>query len=191
MPNPDRHDSHEPAAIRPHPANSHHVRELQDRMVQFLLANALIALAAPLLIDLFGGAWDYGVGFVAGAVLLSIADRRYGRYLWYSSQFVLYLLWEIVLSNISMAWLVVQPKPKLDPGIVGVPLTIRTGLEITALATAITLTPGTISVDLDRDEDGRCTLYVHALRVGDPDQFRRSIQQGFERMILRISHGVA
>ena len=61
------------------------------------------------------------------------------RALFWGSSSCFYLLWEILLSNISLAWLVIQPKPKLDPGIIGVPLRLNSGLEITMLASAITL----------------------------------------------------
>ncbi len=111
------------------------------------------------------------------------------RALFWGSIFLLYLLWEIMLSNISLAWLVIQPKPKLDPGIIGVPLRLSSGLEITMLASAITLTPGTISVDLGTDDEGNNILFVHNLTVEDPEAYRQSVHQGFERMILRITRG--
>jgi multicomponent Na+:H+ antiporter subunit E len=116
-------------------------------------------------------------------------DRSYLRAVFWGVVFILYLLWEIVLSNINIAWLVIQPRPKLDPGIIGVPLRLTSGLEITMLASAITLTPGTISVDLASDETGNRILFVHNLQVGDPEAYRESVHSGFERMILRVTRG--
>ena len=129
------------------------------------------------------------IGFAAGIVIISLFDHRYLRQMLWSAIFLVYLTWQIILSNLSLAWLIIQPNPKLDPGIVGIPLTITGGLEITLLASAITLTPGTLSVDLGTDADGRTVLYVHNLRVGDPEQFRASVKDGFERMILQVSRG--
>jgi multicomponent Na+:H+ antiporter subunit E len=167
------------------------LRTVQKRMVRLLLVNLLFAVVVPFIIPVVANLWDYVLAFGVGGVILAFIDRRYGRYLWNGSLFLLYLLWEIVASNASMTRLILQPRPKLDPGIIGVPLTISTELEIITLATAINLGPGVLSVDLGHDHAGRQMLYVHALVVDDPDKFRASIQQGLEQMILRVSQGVA
>jgi multicomponent Na+:H+ antiporter subunit E len=160
-----------------------------ERLFTFFLINLLAAYVAPRFFDIFGGAWDHIIAFVAFYIVLGIIDRKYLRAFFWSVVFIAYLLWEIVLSNISIAWLVIQPKPKLDPGIIGVPLHLSTGLEITMLASAITLTPGTLSVDLGKDEEGNDILFVHNLQVSDPKAYRESVHQGFERMIMRITRG--
>jgi multicomponent Na+:H+ antiporter subunit E len=103
--------------------------------------------------------------------------------------FLIYLVKEIIVSNVAMAWLIIQPIPKLDPGIIAVPLTISTALEITVLSLAISVTPGTLVVELGQDPIGCYVLYVHSLNVDDPDKFRATIKNGFERMILQISRG--
>ena len=171
--------------------NQDSLRALQYRMLNLLLLNLLIAVIVPTFFAPLAHSIGYAAVFAGGAGVLAIIDRRYARYLFWSLRFVLYLIWQIIVSNLSLAWLVLQPKPKLDPGIIAIPLTINTGIEILALASAITLTPGTLSIDLGRDAEGQRVLYVHALRVGDPAQFRTSIKQGFEQMILQISRGVA
>jgi multicomponent Na+:H+ antiporter subunit E len=166
------------------------LKQYQVRMGYLFLINLIITLLIPLVFAPFGHLIDYLLAFVVGYIGLSLVERRYFFFLFWATIFFLYLVYEIILSNLALAWLVIQPKPKLDPGIVAIPLTITTGIEITTLASAITLTPGTLSLDLGSDANGRPVLYVHALRVGDPAKFRLSIQQGFERMILRISRGV-
>jgi multicomponent Na+:H+ antiporter subunit E len=122
-------------------------------------------------------------------LLLALLDRRYGQYLLWSLVFLLYLIKEIIVSNIALAWLIVQPTPKLDPGIIAVPLTVTTDLEIIVLSLAIAATPGTMIVDLKRSDTGQYVLYVHTIDVGEPDKFRAAIKGGFERMILNISKG--
>ena len=94
-----------------------------------------------------------------------------------------FFLGELVLSSVRVAWDVLSPNPGFRPGIVGVPLDARTDSEITLLATLITLTPGTLSLDVSED---RKTLYVHAMRVEDPEAFRREIKDGFERRVLEL-----
>ncbi|RAI32921.1 Na+/H+ antiporter subunit E, partial [Rhodoplanes roseus] len=69
----------------------------------------------------------------------------------------------------------------ISPGLIAYPLRVNRDFEITLLANLITLTPGTLSVDVSED---RRTLYIHAIDVPDPDQLKRDIAQGFERKIL-------
>jgi len=98
-------------------------------------------------------------------------------------RFAGYFLWQMFLSNLRVAQEVLRPRLSITPGVVAVPLTVTTDLEITLLACLITLTPGTLSLDVS---DDRSTLYVHALDVVDPDEFRRSVVDGFERRVLEL-----
>ena len=93
---------------------------------------------------------------------------------------VLLFFKELALSAWKVAVLVTRPKLDVQPGIFAYPLTVTTDFEITLLANLITLTPGTLSVDVS---DDRRTLYVHALDCADPGGLRRDIANGFERRI--------
>jgi multicomponent Na+:H+ antiporter subunit E len=75
---------------------------------------------------------------------------------------------------------VLGPVSRLRPGIVAVPLTNDRDAEIALLADLITLTPGTLSLELSED---RRVLHVHALDASDPEGLRRDIRDGFERRI--------
>lgn len=88
---------------------------------------------------------------------------------------------ELALSAWAVAKMVLSPRMDLKPGIFAYPLTVRSDFEITLLANLITLTPGTLSVDVT---DDRSTLYVHALDCSDVEATRRSIAEGFERKIM-------
>lgn len=88
---------------------------------------------------------------------------------------------ELLLSGYRVARLVVTPRMDLQPGIFAYRMKVDRDFEITLLANLITLTPGTLSVDVSPD---RGTLYVHAVDCSDPDQTRREIAEGFERRIL-------
>lgn len=88
---------------------------------------------------------------------------------------------ELLLSAFRVARLVLSPRMDIKPGIFAYPLKVDRDFEITLLANLITLTPGTLSVDVS---DDRRTLFVHGMDCSDPEQARRDISQGFERRIL-------
>ena len=71
------------------------------------------------------------------------------------------------------------------PGVVAIPLDARTDAEITLLANLITLTPGSVSLDLSED---RRVLYVHAMYIdgGDVEAYVRSVKEGLERRVLEL-----
>jgi multicomponent Na+:H+ antiporter subunit E len=158
-------------------------------MAYFLLIHLLLIIALPAFFTIFGGIWDYLIVLVLGVLVLAVLDYHYAIYLFWTIAFLIYLIKELVISNVTMAWLVIQPKPKVDPGIIAIPLRASSDLEITTLAISVALTPGTLVIDLGKDKEGRGVLYVHAINVRDPDEFRASIQNGFERMILNITKG--
>jgi multicomponent Na+:H+ antiporter subunit E len=87
---------------------------------------------------------------------------------------------ELAVSATKVAILVARQRMALKPGIFAYPLAVRSDFEITLLANLITLTPGTLSVDVSAD---RKTLYVHALDCADPGALRQDIARGFERRI--------
>ena len=129
------------------------------------------------------------VGFVLSYVLLAVLERAGIAEPDYISRvpvvirFLGFFLWELYMANVSVAKAVLRPTLTIRPGVVAVPLRATTDLEITLLSCLITLTPGTLALDVS---DDRSTLYVHALDVGDLDAFRRSITDGFERRVLEL-----
>ena len=128
------------------------------------------------------------IGFVLGYGVLWFAQplmgpSRYFRRLPIAIRFAGFFLWQLVLSNFRVAYDVITPRLHMRPGIVAVPLDAKTDLEITLLANLITLTPGTLSLDVSED---RRTLYVHAMFVDSADNVRDSIKNGFERRLLEL-----
>jgi multicomponent Na+:H+ antiporter subunit E len=102
--------------------------------------------------------------------------RRAGRML---SLAVLFIK-ELILSGWRVARLVTSPRMDLQPGIFAYPLKVSSDFEITLLANLITLTPGTLSVEVS---DDRRTLFVHAIDCSDVEKTVREIRDGFERKI--------
>ncbi len=92
---------------------------------------------------------------------------------------------ELAMSAIRVALLVIMPniKSHLKPGFIAFPLKAKSDGEITLLANLITLTPGTLSVDVSNDKK---ILYVHAISIDNKQQLIRSIAKGFERKIIEV-----
>ncbi|WP_395773077.1 Na+/H+ antiporter subunit E [Agrobacterium pusense] len=102
---------------------------------------------------------------------------RLGRVL----SLVLLFFKELALSAWKVAVMVTRPKLDVQPGIFAYPLTVTTDFEITLLANLITLTPGTLSVDVSPD---RKMLYVHAIDCSDIEAAKNDIKNGFEKKIM-------
>lgn len=90
---------------------------------------------------------------------------------------------ELVLSAWSVVREAWRPTLAIHPGIVSIPLEVESDLEITVLASLISLTPGTLSLEVTPD---RKTLFVHALVVdGDGEDLRKSIYERLEKPVKR------
>ena len=94
-------------------------------------------------------------------------------------------LWECVKANLDVAYRVLHPNLPINPGIVKVRTTLESDTALTFLANSITLTPGTLSVDIDKDKG---VLYVHWIDVKakDVESASRIIVQRFETILKKI-----
>lgn len=127
-------------------------------------------------------------GFVLSFFILWVVtkDRREAKYFVLIPKiiaFFFFFIYELIKANLQVAFDVVTPKFYMKPGIVSVPLDAKTDMEITLLANLISLTPGTLSLDVSDDKK---VLYVHAMYVTDKQKFIESIKNGFERRLLEI-----
>lgn len=100
-----------------------------------------------------------------------------------AARYVLMLMWDIILSNVEVAIQVLGPLRKLNPGFIVIPLDTREDLPITLLASSISLTPGTVSVEVSKD---RSQLYVHVLNLGDEAKTIATIKQRYEKPLKEI-----
>jgi multicomponent Na+:H+ antiporter subunit E len=99
------------------------------------------------------------------------------------ARLVLAFFVELVKSALSVAREAWRPRLAVKPGVLRIPLTVHTDIEITMLASLISLTPGTLSLDVS--PDGK-HLYVHALLVlDDGTEIRRTIARRLERPVRR------
>jgi multicomponent K+:H+ antiporter subunit E len=98
-------------------------------------------------------------------------------------RFTAVVLWDIVVSNLTVARIVLSPRAVPRPAWVRVPLDIRHPNAVVLLATVITTTPGTVSCVVDEE---RHEILVHALDCDDADAMAAQIKQRYERPLLEI-----
>lgn len=141
--------------------------------------------------------WSADTGsVVAGLAVAGITTLLFGRYYFHRvSKFVqprryfwlvIYLLifiWECIKANFDVAYRVLHPKMPIKPGIVRVPLNLKSSFARTMLANSITMTPGTITVDIVGDN-----MYVHWIYIisEDPVEYTRQVSGRFENYIKKI-----
>lgn len=121
--------------------------------------------------------------FIMKMITTGTVEAKYFRILPKVFSFIFYFLYELVKANLQVAYEVMTPSYNMSAGIVGFPLEAKTDLEISFLANLITLTPGTLSLEVSED---RKVLYIHAMYIKDREDFINSIRNGFEKRLLEI-----
>jgi multicomponent Na+:H+ antiporter subunit E len=127
------------------------------------------------------------VGFALGTVCLYLTRslfpgcESYFRRAVKWTKLVVLFLYELFASSVQVVVAVLSPGQSFRPGIISMPLTVKREMEILLLTNLISLTPGTLSLDVT--EDGK-TLYIHAMFADDPDAIIKQIQTGMERWVL-------
>ena len=106
------------------------------------------------------------------------------RRAWRILVLLLVFLRKVVLSALQVAGHVLQPSLSIRPAIIEYPLHVQTDREVTVLANMISLTPGTLSMDVAPD---RSAIYVHAITVSTEDGRRviDEIKGSLEKHIRR------
>ena len=140
---------------------------------EFTVSNLIVGAVASIICALF-----FGKFFITN--IYKLLQPR--RYFW----FVVYLfifVWECLKANLDVAYRVLHPAMPIRPGIVKVKTTLKSDMAKMLLANSITMTPGTISVDIIDDY-----LYIHwiYIRSEDPEVYTPIITGAFEKYIKRI-----
>ena len=177
------------------PKNQHPAPSI-DKNLAPAPVNAMHLFAFNLLMMLAWGVLTVGftpgnlfVGFVLAWLVLFFTRASYG----YSSYFKKpYLLVKALLVFIyrlfaSSFWVVLEILTfthKAKPGIIAVPLDVKNDMQLLLLTNYISLTPGTLSLDVDTENK---ILYVHAMFIDDPAQVRAEIKNGIEKDILELT----
>lgn len=156
-------------------------------------------LPHPLLVIVLAVVWmllvnDFSWGALAFGLLLGFAMMRLSSAYWPDrarirdplaiAGYALIVLWDILVSNVQVARLVLFRRGStLRSQYVVVPLELRSPEAIAVLAGTITMTPGTVSADLSAD--GR-SLLVHCLETDDPAATVAAMKSRYEQRLLRI-----
>lgn len=128
-------------------------------------------------------------GYLIGFAALWITQPLYGAPGHYFVrmirivQLALFFVYDLLVSSLRVAWDVLTPKDLSSPRIIEMPLDVKTDLEILLVTNLISLTPGTLSLDVSPD---RKTLYVHAMFGDNPDQVIHDLKSGMEHMVRRV-----
>jgi multicomponent Na+:H+ antiporter subunit E len=127
-------------------------------------------------------AFGFAVGF--GALWMArglFGETRYHARVLGLGRLVLTFLYELWVSSVAVAKAALAPRLPDDYGFVEMPLDAATDAEIVLTANLISLTPGTLSIDVSPD---RRRLLVHAMFVGDPAATVAGMKEGLERPVL-------
>lgn len=139
---------------------------------KFSVENLVVGAAVSLIVSLLFAKYFFKNG---GKFMQPV------RYFWFLV-FLLIIIWECIKANFDVAYRVLHPAMPIKPGIVKIKLNLKSDFARIMLANSITMTPGTISVDIVGDE-----LFVHWIYVSseDPEKYRQKIVGRFEKYIIK------
>ncbi|MCE8023084.1 MULTISPECIES: Na+/H+ antiporter subunit E [Halomonadaceae] len=141
--------------------------------------NLLLAMAWVILSGDFSGL-NLVVGLVFGYITLVLIEPQVDALTGYPARvprilrFLGFFIKELVQANLRVGFDILTPPWHMKPGVIAMPLEARTELEITMVANLISLTPGTLSLDVS---DDRKVLYIHAMFLDDEEELRRNLKE--------------
>lgn len=155
--------------------------------MSLLLLNILLAIAWAALTGSFQPV-DLLFGFLLGYLVLWLMTRlgkphKYFRRIPLVLGLAGYFLLDLLRANIRMAGIIMSPKMKLRPAVVAVPLILKSETAIILLANMMTLTPGTLTLDISTD---RRMLYIHTVYLKDLNTFKLELIEGYERRLKEL-----
>ncbi|MFD1629291.1 Na+/H+ antiporter subunit E [Pseudopedobacter beijingensis] len=134
---------------------------------------------------------NFFFGFLLGYFILwllvkgeSYENKKYFNRVPKAISFLLYFIYEMLKANLHVAYDVITPNYFMKPGIVKYPLEVDNDWQINLLSSCISLTPGTLIMDVSHDKKA---LYIHNMYLKDKDEFIKNIKHGFERRILELT----
>ncbi len=156
-------------------------------MIKHFLMNLLLSF---IWVALTGSMYysNFLFGFMIGFLILWVMnrnedDQRYFYRVPKTIGFLFFFLYEMLVANFQVAYDVITPKYFFQPGIIRYPLEATTDLEINLLSTIISMTPGTLILDISEDKK---SLFIHVMYLKDKDKFITQMKNGFEKKLLEI-----
>lgn len=105
---------------------------------------------------------------------------KFGRLAW----FVVWYIFELVKANIDIARQIIALKPRIRPGILKVELDAKSDQEVLALSNLISMTPGSLTMDISYDKK---YIFIHEMYIDDVEEARQRIKVKLENRILKIT----
>jgi multicomponent Na+:H+ antiporter subunit E len=99
---------------------------------------------------------------------------------------VTFFLKEVTITSIKVVWDVLTPTHLSDPSIIRYPLDAKSDLEIMLLANMISMTPGSLTLDISKD---RSHLIIHAMFAQDTPAVIAELKNGLEKLLLEVTRG--
>lgn len=154
-------------------------------LLNILLALAWVALTGQFTLINFitGLLLGFGMIWLGQRAMVPEDGSSYAGHVRQAAGLIAFFAAELVLSTLRVTADVLRPRLRVKPAVVAIPLDDDTNIEITLLANLITLTPGTLSLDVS---DDRRVLYVHSIHVDDVDAFRRQIKRDYEYRVREV-----
>lgn len=157
-------------------------------IIGLFLLNLILALTwAALQGEL--NATNFVIGFLVSAAVIYVFRQMFFEPRYFSKiglvmKLVLVFLKELIKANLSVLKIVISPRLRVRSGVIAVPTDLRNDVALTLLANMITLTPGTLTLDISPD---RRYLFVHTLNLDDPEDVKREIRMAFEVYLQALS----
>jgi len=140
----------------------------------FSIPSLIVGIIVALITSIFAGE------------MLIITERKFRlKRIWYTIEYIVKFTWELIKANFHVAYIVIHPLLPIKPGIVKVRTKLKRDSALTMLANSITLTPGTLTVDIDVDKQ---ILYVHWIDVKftDIEETTEFVGGRFEKLLEEI-----
>jgi multicomponent Na+:H+ antiporter subunit E len=156
--------------------------------MNLLLANFALALVWAALSGVFS-LENLLVGFILGYATLFLTRRSLGPTSYFSKinqavRFLFFFIWELLIANLRVAFDIIwMRKGRIQPRVIAVPLRECGDIPVTILANVVSLTPGTLTLDVASDH---CVLYVHSMYAPDREEAIRQIKDGFEQLVFDL-----
>lgn len=163
---------------------------MKSRIVLFLIAFfvwSLLSWVPDAQHILIGLIVSFFVAFVTGDLFIKRPHvlKHPLRYWYFFVHYLPIFIWACIKANLDVAYRVLHPKLPINPGIVKVKTALKSDSALTFLANSITLTPGTLSVDIDMEKG---VLYIHWIDVKskDVEAATKAIVERFENILKKI-----
>ncbi|MCF3098747.1 sodium:proton antiporter [Aeromonas australiensis] len=158
--------------------------------MNYFLLNLFLAFSWMLVNDSYGSV-EFIIGYIIGFLVLRISlpfgvAPSYFKRFKAISNLLFFFIYELIVSVFRVAWDVITPTHLSEPDIIYLPLSAKSDLEIAILANMVSLTPGSLSLDVTED---RQFLVIHVMFAPDHAVVIDGIKSGLERRLLEITRG--